>query len=148
RGVTLQLAGAKAPEKVGTWLDFLTGIIPTNIFAAFATPNVLQVVFLGVVVGAAVLAVGEPAEPFLAVSRAVLEIAQKALWWVIRLAPLGTLGLIGTAVTTYGWNLLAPLATFTVDVYAGCALVLFVSYPLLLAAVGRLDPLRFYAGAW
>ncbi|MGH3388304.1 MAG: dicarboxylate/amino acid:cation symporter [Actinomadura sp.] len=146
--VRLQLAGTKTPEKVGNWLDFLTGIIPTNIVEAFAEPKVLQIVFLGVVLGAAVLAVGEKAEPFLAVNRAVLEIVQKALWWVIRLAPLGTLGLIGSAVTEYGWELLAPLATFTVDVYVGCALVLFVVYPLLLAVVGRVNPLRFFAGAW
>ena len=56
--------------------------------------------FLGAVTAAAVLAVGEKAEPVVTLSEAVLEVVQKALWWVIRLAPLGTLGLIGKAVAT------------------------------------------------
>jgi Na+/H+-dicarboxylate symporter len=149
RGVHL-LGTAKpvAADDTGSWTDFLTGIIPTNVVTAFSANNVLQIVFLGIVVGAAALALGEKAEPFLALSRSTLELVQKALWWVIRLAPLGTLGLIGKAVATYGWQLLAPLARFTADVYVGCALVLFVVYPTLLLAAGRLSPLRFFSGAW
>lgn len=147
QGVTLDLADATAPTRTGSWTDFLTGIVPTNPVGAFVEGNVLQIVFLALVIGAAALLVGPPAEPFVALNRALLEIVQKALWWVIRLAPIGTLGLIGKAVATYGWDLLAPLARFTTAVYVGCAIVLFVVYPLLLLGAGRLNPLRFFAGA-
>ncbi|GAA2805053.1 dicarboxylate/amino acid:cation symporter [Kitasatospora paracochleata] len=138
----------KLPEHKGTWVDFLTGIVPTNIADAFLQVNVLQIVFLAVVVGAAVLKIGAKAEPVLKISESVLELTQTALWWVIRLAPLGTLGLIGKSVAKYGWDLLAPFATLTVDVYAGCALVLFGVYALLLRFAGGLNPLNFYKGAW
>ncbi|QYC40667.1 Proton glutamate symport protein [Nonomuraea coxensis DSM 45129] len=113
RGVTLDTGAARAPEHAGTWLDFVTGILPTNVVTAFTEVNVLQIVFLGAVLGAAALAAGEKAEPALALARSVLELVQKALWWVIRLAPIGTAGLIGKAVSTYGWDLLAPLAKFS-----------------------------------
>ncbi|MBM7081594.1 dicarboxylate/amino acid:cation symporter [Micromonospora humidisoli] len=148
RGVSLDVGGATAPKTTGSWTDFLTGIVPTNPVGAFVEGNVLQIVFLALVVGAAALLVGAAAEPFVEVNRAVLAIVQKALWWVIRLAPIGTLGLIGHAVAAYGWDLLAPLAKFTTAVYVGCAIVLFVVYPLLLVTAGRLNPLRFFAGAW
>ncbi|MFC3505072.1 dicarboxylate/amino acid:cation symporter [Micromonospora krabiensis] len=148
RGVTLDLAGATAPKKHGSWTDFLTGVVPTNPIGAFVEGNVLQIVFLALVVGAAALLVGDKAEPFVALNRSLLEIVQKALWWVIRLAPLGTLGLIGNAVASYGWDLIAPLAKFTTAVYVGCAIVLLVVYPVVLLAAGRLNPLRFFAGAW
>ncbi|GAB3160586.1 dicarboxylate/amino acid:cation symporter [Micromonospora sonneratiae] len=148
QGVTLDIAGATAPKKTGSWTDFLTGIVPTNPVGAFVEGNVLQIVFLALVVGAAALLVGKAAEPFVDLNRSLLEIVQKALWWVIRLAPLGTLGLIGHAVESYGWDLLAPLATFTTAVYVGSAIVLFVVYPLVLIVAGRLNPLRFFAGAW
>ena len=72
---------------------------------------------------------------------------QKVLWWVILLAPIGTVGLIGNAVATYGWESLGSLGVFAGAVYAGLALVLFVVYPVLLRAHG-LSPLRFFAGAW
>ena len=42
---------------------------------------------------------------------------------------------------------LVALAVFTVDVYLGCLIVLFVVYPLLARAHG-LKPSRFFAGAW
>ncbi|MFD8525900.1 dicarboxylate/amino acid:cation symporter [Streptosporangium canum] len=150
QGVTIATEGAKAVdlEGAGTWVDFLTGIIPTNIVTAFTELNVLQIVFLGAVLGAAALAVGDKAEPFLGFSRSVLELVQKALWWVIRLAPIGTAGLIGKSVAGYGWDLLAPLAKLSAGVYIGCLLVLLVSYPLLLAFVGKVNPITFYRNAW
>ncbi|MFG2820757.1 dicarboxylate/amino acid:cation symporter [Kitasatospora sp. NPDC048365] len=148
KGANLSTQGLKAPEKAGTWVDFLTGIIPTNIADAFLKVNVLQIVFLAVVVGAAILKIGEKAAPALKLSEAVLELTQTALWWVIRLAPLGTLGLIGKSVAVYGWDLLKPFATLTADVYIGCALVLFGVYSVLLRLVGGVNPLNFFKGAW
>ncbi|WP_371479945.1 dicarboxylate/amino acid:cation symporter [Kitasatospora sp. NBC_00315] len=148
QGTNLSTEGLKAPKGGGTWVDFLTGIVPTNIVASFSEVNVLQIVFLAVVVGAAIIKVGERAAPVLKLSETVLELTQTALWWVIRLSPLGTLGLIGKSVATYGWDLLKPFATLTADVYVGCALVLFVVYSLLLKFVGGLNPLNFFKGAW
>ena len=86
-------------------------------------------------------------EPFLAVAESFLAVVQTVLWWIIRLSPIGTLGLIGNAVATYGWDAVSPLAVFAVDVYVGCAIVLLVLYPVLLRAHG-LNPVRFFAGAW
>jgi Na+/H+-dicarboxylate symporter len=158
RGVVLDTGGAEAPSTQGSWTDFLNGLVPSNVFGAGVDVdveqgtgalefNVLQIVVLAIVVGVAVLRVGEKAEPFVAFTRSALEIVQKILWWIIRLAPLGTVGLLGNAVASYGWDLLAPLATFTVAVYVGCAIVLFVVYPLLAWAHG-LNPLKFFSGAW
>lgn len=154
---TIDTAGAKAPSTQGTWLDFLSSIVPANILGLEASSssdggvslsfNVLQLVVLGIALGAAALAVGDKAEPFLAFNRSVLEIVQKLVWWVIRLAPIGTAGLIGRAVANYGWDLIAPLAVFTIDVYVGCAIVLFVVYPVLAKAHG-LSARRYFAGAW
>ncbi|MEV6279593.1 dicarboxylate/amino acid:cation symporter [Nocardia sp. NPDC051832] len=148
RGVDLSLTGVKAPEHKSGWTDFLTGIIPTNVVGAFTNGNVLQLVFLGLVFGIAALKLGDAAKPVLDLADSVLHLVQKALWWVIRLAPIGTAGLIGKAVASYGWNLLQPLATFAAAIYIGCFLVLAVVYPVLLRAVAGVNPLRFYAKAW
>ncbi|PLW64325.1 cation:dicarboxylase symporter family transporter [Streptomyces sp. SCUT-3] len=147
-GTGLTPADGSKPETTGSWLDFLTGIVPTDVITPFTELKVLQIVFMAAVTGAALLKIGEKARPLLILGESVLELLQKALWWVIRLAPLGTLGLIGNAVATYGWDLVRPYATFTVDVYVGCALVMFVVYPLLLAVFARVSPLQFFKGAW
>jgi Na+/H+-dicarboxylate symporter len=147
-GTGLTPKDGKLPEHAGSWIDFLTGIIPTDIITPFTELNVLQIVFMAAVAGIAALQLGEKAKPILTLSESILELLQKALWWVIRLAPLGTLGLIGFAIADYGWDLIGKYATFTADVYVGCALVMFGVYPLLLATVAKVNPLQFYKGAW
>ncbi|MFD9906386.1 dicarboxylate/amino acid:cation symporter [Streptomyces sp. NPDC059063] len=140
--------GAK-PEHEGSWIDFLTGIIPTDVITPFTQLNVLQIVFMAAVAGIAILKIGdEKAKPLLDLSESVLALLQKALWWVIKLSPIGTIGLIGFAIADYGWNLISKYATFTADIYIGCALVMFGVYPLLLAFVAKVNPLQFFKGAW
>ncbi|WP_328583163.1 dicarboxylate/amino acid:cation symporter [Streptomyces sp. NBC_00370] len=147
-GTGLTPKDGKLPQHTGSWIDFLTGIVPTDVVTPFTELNVLQIVFMAAIAGIAALKLGERAKPILTISEAVLELLQKALWWVIRLAPLGTIGLIGFAIADYGWDLISQYATFTADVYVGCALVLFGVYPLLLATVAKVNPIQFYKGAW
>ena len=158
---TLDTSAGKAPGSTGTWLDFLTSIVPGNFLglevstsadeagALSSSPhfNILQLVVLGLAIGAAALSVGAKAEPFIDLTRSALEVFSKLVWWVIKLSPLGTAALIGSAVANYGWDLLAPLAIFTADVYIGCFVVLLVIYPIVARANG-LSIAKFYAGAW
>ena len=153
RNSSVDAAAQAAPGTTGSWWDFLTGLVPANILGLQTSAdgglsfNVLQLIVLAVAIGVAALKVGEPAEPFLALTRSALAIVQKLLWWVILLAPIGTVGLIGNAVASYGWESLGSLGVFAGSVYAGLALVLFVVYPVLLKLHG-LSPLRWFAGAW
>ncbi|TDE15810.1 dicarboxylate/amino acid:cation symporter [Jiangella asiatica] len=155
-------AAAAEPGRTGDWWAFLTSLVPTNVLgleastsldpesgaaATSLTFNVLQLVVVSAAIGIAALKVGEKAEPFLAFNRAALAIIQKVLWWIIRLAPIGTIGLLGYAVADYGWDAIGSLGRFTLAIYVGLALVLFVVYPVLLRAHG-LNPLKFFTGAW
>lgn len=157
-GVTAD--AAKAPGANGSWLDFLTGLIPANFLGLTASTklsdgsattsvsfNVLQILVISLVVGAAALKSGEAGRAFLAFNASALAVVRKLLWWVIRLTPLGTIGLLGTAVAKYGWDALGQLGQFALAIYIGLALVLLVVYPALLAAHG-LSPLRFFRAAW
>nr|WP_228084120.1 dicarboxylate/amino acid:cation symporter [Streptomyces sp. MA3_2.13] len=147
-GSELTPADGELPQSEGSWLDFLTGIIPSDPVTPFAELNVLQIVFIAAVVGIAALKLGERAAPLITFGETALALLQKALWWVIRLAPLGTLGLIGRSVNNYGWDLLGDYATFTAGVYVGSLLVIFVVYPALLYRAGGVNPVRFFRGAW
>lgn len=158
-GVTA--AAAEAPHTRGSWLDFLSSLVPTNMLgltAATTLPddgspttalsfNVLQIVVISLVIGTAALRVGEAGRTFLAFNASALAVVRKVLWWVIRLTPIGTIGLFGTAVAKYGWTALGQLGAFVAAVYIGLLLVGFVVYPALLALNG-LNPLKFYAGVW
>ena len=153
-------AAARAPSSTGSWLDFLKGLIPANIFGLQASTrvgdagattslsfNVLQILVLSIVVGVAALRVGPAADPFLDFTRSFLKIIHKVLWWVIRLTPIGTIGLLGNAVAVYGWDALAQLGWYSAAIYIGLAIVLFVVYPVLLQING-LNPVRYFQSAW
>ncbi|KAD3515291.1 cation:dicarboxylase symporter family transporter [Arthrobacter yangruifuii] len=145
----------------GSWVGFLTGLVPGNFLGLGASSkvaesgdvttsvsfNVLQILVIAIAVGIAALKVGKPAEPFLALNASALAVIQKVLWWIIRLAPVGTVGLIGTAVATYGWDTIGSLGMFALTIYIGLFLVLFGVYPVLIKAHG-LSVRQWFSGAW
>lgn len=156
----VDLATAHAPRTTGSWLDFLTGVVPSNILGLQASTkivdgaattavsfNVLQILVLALAAGVAAIKAGPAGEGFLAFNASALAVVRKVLWWVIRLTPIGTVGLLGNAVAHYGWSTLGQLGAFAAAVYIGLALVLFGVYPAILALNG-LNPLRFFAGVW
>lgn len=135
-------------KDAGSWSDLITGLVPDNLVSAFADGETLQVVFVALLIGAASYALGDKATPFVEFNRSLFEVIQRVLGWIIRLAPLGTLGLIGNAVATYGNEFFAPLFKLTAGTYLACAVVLFGVYPVLLRTVARISPLRFFAKSW
>ncbi|MBP2322789.1 Na+/H+-dicarboxylate symporter [Kibdelosporangium banguiense] len=132
----------------GDWWTFIKDLVPDNFIAAFSEGDVLQVVFLALLIATATYALGDRAKPFVAFNQSVFDVIQKVLGWIIRLAPLGVLGLIGHAFATYGNQFIKPLFSLIWTVYLGAALILFVVYPLLLKFVGKVSPLKFFAKAW
>ncbi|WP_134773454.1 dicarboxylate/amino acid:cation symporter [Ornithinimicrobium flavum] len=156
RGAGVTAADAAEPSRTGGWLDFLTGIIPANALGLSASANdagvnlsfnVLQILIVAIAVGIAVVKVGDAAEPFLTFSRSALSVVQKVLWWIILLAPLATVGLLGNAIVAYGWDTLGSLGRFTLAIYVGLLLVIGVLYPVLLRVHG-LSVRQFFSGAW
>ncbi len=156
----VSIDAAKAPATSGSWLDFLTGIVPANFLGITASNsvedgvvktalsfNVLQLIVVAIAVGAAAVRIGDAGTAFLSFNESALRVFRQLLRWVIALTPIGTAGLIGDAVFRYGWHTLSALGAFSGAVYAGLGLVLFVVYPVLLIANG-LSPRRFFAGAW
>lgn len=153
-------AYAALPGKTGTWLDFLKGLVPANFLGISASTsiedgstvtalsfNVLQIIVLSIAVGAAAVRSGPAGEAFLAFNASALAVFKRLLFWVIRLTPIGTAGLIGDAIARYGWNTLSSLGQFAIAVYAGLFLVFLVVYPVLLLSHG-LSPLQFFRRAW
>ncbi|AZA14029.1 dicarboxylate/amino acid:cation symporter [Corynebacterium choanae] len=151
---------AKDVGYVGSWAAFLQSLLPTNILglevsaklsdgAVSAAPNfnVLQLLVLSIAFGIAAMKVGKKAEPFIALNESILAVVQKVLWWIIRLAPIGTAGLLGKAVATYGFDALGSLGKFVFAIYIGLAIVLLVIYPIVLKVNG-LPVVHFYKKIW
>lgn len=155
-GASVDAASAAAPATTGSWTAFLKGIVPQNILGlgvgtSHGSPtlsfSVLQLLVISLVIGVAAVKTGKAAEPFLGFMESFLSVVQTVLWWVIRLAPIGTAALIGHAVADYGWGALGSLGKFVLAIYIGLALVMGVIYSVVLKVTGL--PVRgFYRRVW
>lgn len=156
-GAGVSADSAAEPSTVGSWMGFVNSIVPGNILglSAKATDagsislsfNVLQILVVSLALGIAAVKAGKAAEPFLGFTESFLKVVQVVLWWIIRLAPIGTGALIGNAVATYGWEALGSLGKFVLAIYIGLAIVLLIVYPAILALHG-LSPVGFYRRVW
>lgn len=134
--------GAQLAEKAhesGGVVDFVKNIIPTTLFSALTAGNVLQALFVSLLVGFAIQSLGRSGEPILRgvehLQRLVFTVLAMVLW----LAPIGAFGAIANVVAQTGWNAVKSLATFMLGFYLTCAVFVFGLLGLLLFAVSRVS---------
>ena len=144
-GVGMQLTEAveRTVGEVPSISEVLLGLVPTNIFEAFAAGNVVQLVFVSVLLGVATLMLGGPVKERL--SQAYQDLAalfRRVVDLILLIAPLGIGALMAVTVGRYGSQLLGPMTKFLVGVWGG-QLVVFVGYMVLLRLFTDRRPLAF-----
>ncbi len=138
-GSGLDLSGGEVPdtsEAEGT-VEFLLGIIPTTLFSALTSSQVLQTLLVALLVGFAVQAMGRSGEPILRgighLQRLVFRILAMIMW----VAPIGAFGAIAAVVGETGWKALAGLAQIMLAFYLTCIIfVVVILGPLLKLVTG------------
>ncbi len=96
--------------KAQTIPEFLLHIIPTTIVDAFAKGDILQVVFVSVLFGFALSALGDRGKPLITVIDALAQAVFGIVNMLMRLAPIGAFGSMAFTVGKYGIAALGPLA--------------------------------------
>jgi len=123
----------KQTQAVG-FVAFLTNIIPSTFVGAFAEGNILQVLFIAILCGFALISLGEVARPLVE----MIEIAGRMIFRVVDFvmwaAPLGAFGAIAFTVGKFGLGSLASLGKLLVGFYLTCLVFIF----LVLAPLARL----------
>jgi aerobic C4-dicarboxylate transport protein len=115
-------------------VPFLMNIIPASIFGAFSDGNVLQVLFVAVLFGAALSRLGERSRPLIAILDAACGTLFRVVGIVMWAAPLGALGAMAFTVGRYGTGALWALGELLISFYVTCLIFVFGA----LAAVARL----------
>lgn len=106
-------------------VSFLLNIIPATMFGAFAEGNVLQVLFVAVLFGAALSRMGERIRPLLALLDAACGALFRAVGIVMWAAPLGAFGAMAFTVARYGTGALWSLGALLISFYVTCLLFVF-----------------------
>ncbi|MGE0703780.1 MAG: dicarboxylate/amino acid:cation symporter [Vicinamibacterales bacterium] len=134
-------AYATSAEQLTT-TQFLLNIIPTTFFEAFARGEILQVLFVSVLFGLAVLHLGERGRPLLG----FIDQCSNALFGIVRMimrvAPIGAFGAMAFTVGTYGVDTLLSLGKLMAAFYLACLLFILVGMGTI-ARVAGFNLLKF-----
>lgn len=137
--------GAQLAEKAqqsGGAVDFIKNIIPTTLFSALTAGNVLQALFVALLVGFAIQALGSRGEPILAGVEHLQRLVFKILAMVLWLAPIGAFGAMANVVGQTGWSAVRSLAFLMLGFYLTCAIFIFGLLGLLLRTVSGVSIFR------
>ncbi|WP_142058432.1 C4-dicarboxylate transporter DctA [Pseudarthrobacter sp. B4EP4b] len=91
------------------WWQFLTHIIPNSIVGPFVEGDILQIIFIAVVFGIALNAMGKVGAPVLDGVQRLTGVMFKILGFIMKAAPLGAFGAMAFAVGKYGVSSLTSM---------------------------------------
>lgn len=128
-------------------LGTIVNIVPDNLVRPFLEADMLQVIFVAILCGAAVGMIGDYSKPLKDFFEACNTLFLKITTIIVGFIPLAVFCSVCSLVMLTGGQTLASLVGFLASVLLGMACMVAL-YCLLLLAVGRLDPrifLRKYA---
>jgi aerobic C4-dicarboxylate transport protein len=119
-------------------VPFLLNIIPSSMVDAFTGSNILQVILLAILFGAALTQFRTRAQPIVDFLDLTLKALFQIVAYIMLLAPIAALAGMAYTIGQYGIAALLPLARFTAELWA--VSILFVA--LILAPIARLAGFR------
>lgn len=146
-GTGVDLAGVVPQDSVSEPISVVQqfiAIIPLNPFEALARGDILAVIFFAILVGAGILAVGEPSRPLVAAFDAGVAVMLKVTYFVMEVAPFGVFALIAWVMGTSGPDAFVHIFLLAVCVLVGCSLQLLLIHGGLVRLLAGLPIVPFF----
>src|SRR3978361_356154 len=102
---------AEQAHAAGGLMEFVQHVIPTSLLSSLTEGNVLQALFVALLVGFALQGMGTAGEGVLRGIEAVQKLVFKVLAMILWLAPIGAFGAIANVVGQTGWGGVTPPLT-------------------------------------
>ncbi len=134
-GVNADVSALEPPEDVDSlvaagqeshWWDFVLRVFPESALAPFVEGNILQIIFMAVIFGVALNAVGKVGAPVLTAVQRLTAVVFKVLAFIMKAAPLGAFGAMAYAIGEYGLDTLVSLGSLVALFYVTSALFVVV----------------------
>jgi len=107
----------QAAAAQGGIVEFFLNIIPSTLFDAFAKGAMLQVILVSVLMGVALVQLGETGKPLVSVIDMLLQCLFRIVAMVMRLAPLGAGAGMAFTIGKYGIGTLLSLGQLLIALY-------------------------------
>jgi aerobic C4-dicarboxylate transport protein len=128
-----QAAGALAYQhsKAQSLPDFIMGIVPDNVFGAFVHDNVLQVVVIALLAGAALIKLGDRGAPIRNALSRCCDLVFGVVNIIVLLAPIGAFGAMAFTLGRFGVHTLYALGMFVATAWLTMAFMILVVFGLI-----------------
>ena len=138
---------SEVPELTATSGDLgeiIMRMVPTNIFDALASADMLAIIFFSILFGYFITRVGEKYKLMLTdFFNGSFEVMMKLTHFVIKFTPLGILGIVAGLVAEQADNLISlvgSLGMYMAAVLLGLVFHAFVTLPIILKLIARVKP--------
>ena len=144
--------GAETSEKIDAsrkkpfGIETFVAVVPANPLKALVEKDMLAVIFTSILLGVALTKIDPTkAARITELLEGVNQVTEFVIRLAMRAAPVGVFMLMFTTTALFGYQLLVALLAFVLTVLGGLAVHALVVLPLLVWALGGMNPLRFYA---
>ena len=135
-------AGAEQPKGI----DALVNIVPNNLIEVMGSNSaIISVMFFALFFGIGLLLTDTPNSRVLQRGfEGLFDVTMRLIMLVIRLAPIAVACFMFNLAALFGWELLIRLSAYVGVVLLALAIQMFVVFPLLLATLGKKNPIQFF----
>ena len=127
-------------------MDTLVNIFPSNFLAPITEANMLQVIVMAVLIGFAIIAIGEKMQPVITGINHWNEIFMKIMEMILKLSPIGVFCLLTPVIAANGAAVIGSLAKVLLVAYICYLIHAIVVYSITVSTLGNLSPLTFFKG--
>ena len=125
-GLNLAETSYQVEGEAKSTTEFILGIIPTTLVSSLTGGNILQVLFVALLVGFGLQKMGTTGEPILRGIKLIQALVFRVLAMIMWIAPIGAFGAIAAVTGSAGASALVGLATLMIAFYITCALFIVV----------------------
>lgn len=124
-------------------VDTIVGIFPSNIISPFADADMLQLIFLGLLIGVCLTMMHEKAKPLCNIFEICNDLFMNIMGLIVRFLPLVTLATVTTIVIEMGIEVIISLLGLIACFVLGLLLIMLV-YTAILVISSKQNPLPFF----
>ena len=134
--------GVEQPSGVDAFIN----IIPNNLVEVMGSNSaILSVMFFALFFGIGLLLTDTPnARALKRGFEGLFDVTMRLILLVIKLAPIAVACFMFNLAALFGWDLLIRLSAYVGVVVLALAIQMFVVYPILLALLGKKNPVAFF----
>lgn len=147
-GLSLQEGQVWDKATSANFMDTLVGIFPSNMWSAFTTSNMLQVIVIALLFGGGIMAAGEKGKLCRDIVSTFYAVIEQVMNFVISLSPIGVFSMMAWVVATQGANILGSLVLVLLCAYLGYIVHAVLVYSMSAKIFADMSPVRFFKGAF